>query len=103
MNTFSGEVSSGARPALGFPGRPTKLGFFVVGSGALPLASEPGSYRLPGLRRKSGPWVYQALCKQGIGVYSESNNRLLAAGEYFARVSDFVPTPFLSFGTTDWY
>jgi hypothetical protein len=45
----------------------------------------------------------EALWKQGIDVYSDYNNRLLAAGEYFARVNAFVPTPFLSFGTTDWY
>jgi hypothetical protein len=45
----------------------------------------------------------EALWKQGIDVYSDSNNRLLAAGEYFARVNDLVPTPFLPFGTTDWY
>lgn len=45
----------------------------------------------------------EALWKQGIDVYSESNNRLLAAGEYFARVNDLAPTPFLPFGTTDAY
>ncbi|MDF3056574.1 MAG: coagulation factor 5/8 type domain protein [Rariglobus sp.] len=45
----------------------------------------------------------EALWKQGIDVYSDSNNRLLAAGEYFARVNNLVPTPFLPFGTTDWY
>jgi hypothetical protein len=45
----------------------------------------------------------EALWKQGIDVYGESNNRLLAAGEYFARVNDLAPTPFLPFGTTDNY
>lgn len=45
----------------------------------------------------------EALWKQGIDVYSDYNNRLLAAGEYFARVNDLDPTPFLSFGTTDAY
>jgi regulation of enolase protein 1 (concanavalin A-like superfamily) len=45
----------------------------------------------------------EALWKQGIDVYSDSNNRLLAAGEYFARVNDLAPTPFLPFGTTDAY
>ncbi|RYZ17155.1 MAG: DUF1349 domain-containing protein, partial [Myxococcaceae bacterium] len=45
----------------------------------------------------------EALWKQGIDVYADSNNRLLAAGEYFARVNDLVPTPFLPFGTTDAY
>jgi hypothetical protein len=45
----------------------------------------------------------EALWKQGIDVYSDGNNRLLAAGEYFARVNDLAPTPFLPFGTTDNY
>ena len=45
----------------------------------------------------------EALWKQGIDVYSDSNNRLLAAGEYFSRVNDLAPTPFLPFGTTDAY
>ena len=46
----------------------------------------------------------EALWKQGIDVYSDYNNRLLAAGEYFARVNDLsVATPFLPFGTTDAY
>jgi hypothetical protein len=45
----------------------------------------------------------EALWKQGIDVYSDNNNRLLAAGEYFARINDLVPTPFLPFGTTDNY
>jgi hypothetical protein len=45
----------------------------------------------------------EALWKQGIDVYSDYDNRLLAAGEYFARVNDLVPTPFLPFGTTDAY
>lgn len=45
----------------------------------------------------------EALWKQGIDVYGESNNRLLAAGEYFARVNELAPTPFLPFGTTDAY
>lgn len=45
----------------------------------------------------------EALWKQGIDIYSEYNNRLLAAGEYFARVNYLTPTPFLPFGTTDAY
>jgi hypothetical protein len=45
----------------------------------------------------------EALWKQGIDVYSDSNNRLLAAGEYFARVNSRTPTPILPFGTTDAY
>jgi hypothetical protein len=45
----------------------------------------------------------EALWKQGIDIYSENNNRLLTAGEYFARVNHLTPTPFLPFGTTDAY
>jgi hypothetical protein len=45
----------------------------------------------------------EALWKQGIDIYSDYDNRLLAAGEYFARVNSLIPTPFLPFGTTDAY
>ena len=45
----------------------------------------------------------EALWKQGIDVYSDFDNRLLAAGEYYARVNELVPTPALPFGTTDVY
>jgi hypothetical protein len=45
----------------------------------------------------------EALWKQGIDVYSDLDNRLLVDGEYFARINDLVPTPFLPFGTTDAY
>jgi hypothetical protein len=46
----------------------------------------------------------EALWQQGIDIYSDHNNRLLAAGEYYARVNDLsVATPFLPFGTTDAY
>jgi hypothetical protein len=45
----------------------------------------------------------EALWKQGIDVYSDFDNRLLAAGEYFARANELAPTPFLPFGTTDAY
>jgi hypothetical protein len=45
----------------------------------------------------------EALWKQGIDIYSDLDNRLLAAGEYFARVNVPTPTPFLPFGTTDAY
>ncbi|MCF7786525.1 MAG: discoidin domain-containing protein [Prosthecobacter sp.] len=46
----------------------------------------------------------EALWKQGIDIYSDHDNRLLAAGEYYARVNDLsVATPFLPFGTTDAY
>lgn len=45
----------------------------------------------------------EALWKQGIDIYSDLDNRLLAAGEYFARVNELVPTNALPFGTTDRY
>jgi hypothetical protein len=45
----------------------------------------------------------EALWKQGIDVYSDLDNRLLTDGEYFARINQLAPTPFLSFGTTDAY
>jgi hypothetical protein len=46
----------------------------------------------------------EALWKQGIDIYPDYNNRLLAAGEYYARVNDLAfATPFLPFGTTDQY
>ncbi|MEZ0255262.1 MAG: alginate lyase family protein, partial [Chthoniobacter sp.] len=45
----------------------------------------------------------EALWKQGIDIYSDYDNRLLTAGEYFARVNSRTPTPFLPFGTTDAY
>lgn len=45
----------------------------------------------------------EALWKQGIDIYSDFDNRLLAAGEYFARINSLTPTPFLPFGTTDAY
>ncbi len=45
----------------------------------------------------------EALWKQGIDIYSDFDDRLLAAGEYFARVNELVPTEALPFGTTDRY
>jgi hypothetical protein len=45
----------------------------------------------------------EALWSQGIDIYSDLDNRLLAAGEYFARVNELVPTAALPFGTTDAY
>ena len=45
----------------------------------------------------------EALWKQGIDIYSDYDNRLLSAGEYFARVNSLTPTPYLPFGTTDAY
>ncbi len=45
----------------------------------------------------------EALWKQGIDIYSDLDHRLLAAGEYFARVNELIPTTALPFGTTDRY
>ncbi|MDR6639526.1 alginate lyase family protein [Paenarthrobacter nitroguajacolicus] len=45
----------------------------------------------------------EALWTQGIDIYSDFDNRLLAAGEYFARVNELIPTTALPFGTTDRY
>ena len=52
---------------------------------------------------KSLAMLAEALWKQGIDIYSDLDDRLLAAGEYFARVNELVPTPALPFGTTDAY
>jgi hypothetical protein len=52
---------------------------------------------------KSLVMLAEALWKQGIDIYSDFDDRLLAAGEYFARVNELAPTPFLPFGTTDAY
>ncbi len=43
------------------------------------------------------------LWSQGIDIYSDLDNVLLAAGEYYARVNELVPTTALPFGTTDAY
>lgn len=52
---------------------------------------------------KSLVMLAEALWKQGIDVYSDFDDRLLAAGEYYARVNELVPTTALPFGTTDAY
>lgn len=52
---------------------------------------------------KSLTMLAEALWSQGIDIYSDFDDRLLAAGEYFARVNELVPTTALPFGTTDRY
>ncbi|MGW8392684.1 discoidin domain-containing protein [Pseudoduganella sp. HUAS MS19] len=52
---------------------------------------------------KSLTMLAEALWKQGIDIYSDLDDRLLAAGEYFARVNELEPTAALPFGTTDAY
>ncbi len=44
----------------------------------------------------------EILWKQGIDVYSASDNRLLAAGEYHARNTSSFDTPFVPYGTVDY-
>lgn len=39
--------------------------------------------------------------KQGVDLYSELDNRLLACGEYYARNNVVTNTPYIAFGTTD--
>ncbi len=41
--------------------------------------------------------------KQGIDLYSELDNRLLALGEYFAKTNEGEAVGFIPFGTTDWH
>lgn len=45
----------------------------------------------------------EVLWKQGLDLYSEQDNRLLALGEYFARRNTEGAIGFIPFGTTDWY
>lgn len=40
--------------------------------------------------------------KQGVDLYGEMNNRLLACGEYFARNAFTTDNPYVPFGTIDW-
>jgi len=53
-----------------------------------------------------GQWMNMAMAaeifwKQGIDVYGERDNRLLAVGEYYARFHCGVPTPFIDMADTD--
>jgi hypothetical protein len=49
-------------------------------------------------------WCAEVFGKQGVDVWLEADNRLLAAGEYFARYNLSVPTTYIPFGTTyDYY
>jgi hypothetical protein len=40
--------------------------------------------------------------KQGVDLYSELDNRLLACGEYYARNTFTTDNPYVPFGTIDW-
>ncbi|WP_325638103.1 LamG-like jellyroll fold domain-containing protein [Chitinophaga sp.] len=45
----------------------------------------------------------EVLWKQGLDLYSELDNRLLATGEYFSRKNAGEPIGFVPYGPTDWY
>lgn len=44
-------------------------------------------------------WAAEVFWKQGVDVYADLENRLLAAGEYYARYNHGVETPYLQFGS----
>jgi hypothetical protein len=46
-------------------------------------------------------FVAECAWKQGIDLYSEGDNRLLACAEYYARNSMFTDNPFVDYGTVD--
>lgn len=48
-------------------------------------------------------FIAEVLWKQGVDVFSEKDNRLLAVGEYYDRYNLDLPTPYLPMGTTDEY
>lgn len=55
-----------------------------------------------------GQWLSMAMLseicwKQGVDLFAEHDNRLLAVGEYFARTNLLEPTPFVPLGTVDWH
>lgn len=47
--------------------------------------------------------VAEVAWKQGIDIYSEMDNRLLACGEYYARNTMTSDNPFVPFGTIDYH
>ncbi len=50
----------------------------------------------------SAAFLSEVAWKQGIDLYSESDNRLLACAEYYARNTLELDNPFVPFGTIDW-
>ncbi|HEY8962582.1 MAG TPA: RICIN domain-containing protein, partial [Luteolibacter sp.] len=46
-------------------------------------------------------FIAECAWKQGIDLYSEGDNRLLAVGEYYSRNSMFTDNPFVEYGTVD--
>ncbi|HEY8903079.1 MAG TPA: RICIN domain-containing protein, partial [Chthoniobacterales bacterium] len=47
-------------------------------------------------------FISEVAWKQGIDLYSDFDNRLLACGEYYARNTLFLDNPFVPFGTVDY-
>jgi hypothetical protein len=47
-------------------------------------------------------FVAEVAWKQGVDLYSELDNRLLAVGEYYARNTFTTDNPYVPFGTIDW-
>ncbi|HEY8902841.1 MAG TPA: RICIN domain-containing protein [Chthoniobacterales bacterium] len=47
-------------------------------------------------------FVAEVAWKQGVDLYSELDNRLLACGEYFSRNCFTTDNPYIPFGTIDW-
>jgi len=47
-------------------------------------------------------WVAEVAWKQGVDLFSELDNRLLACGEYYCRNTYTTDNPYVAFGTTDW-
>jgi hypothetical protein len=47
-------------------------------------------------------FVAEVAYKQGVDLFSELDNRLLACGEYFSRNTYTTDTPYIPFGTIDW-
>jgi hypothetical protein len=50
----------------------------------------------------SAAFLSEVAWKQGIDLYSELDNRLLACGEYYARNTLLLDNPFVPFGTIDY-
>ena len=48
-------------------------------------------------------FVAEVAWKQGVDLYSELDNRLLACGEYYVRNNLLTGTPFVPFGTIDYH
>ena len=47
-------------------------------------------------------FVAEVAWKQGVDLYSELDNRLLACGEYYSRNTFTTDNPYVPFGTIDW-